>query len=123
MVPLLNTLFIKVFIYYNLRKFIRIFIYCLLEKGVIKMNKQTLVETVAKKCKSSKAQAASFVDATLDSIKTIVKSKGQLGLVGFGTFKVKTRKARTGRNPQTGKAIKIPAKKVVRFKPSSEFKA
>jgi DNA-binding protein HU-beta len=50
-----------------------------------------------------------------------LKKNGKLGLVGFGTFSVVKRKAREGRNPQTGKAIKIPAKKVVKFKPGKEL--
>jgi len=90
--------------------------------GVIQMNKEFLIETMAKKSKLSKAEIKRLVDLTLDSIKTIVKTKGKLQLIGFGTFIVRKTKARTGRNPQTGKALKIPAGKKVAFKSGKEFK-
>jgi DNA-binding protein HU-beta len=86
------------------------------------MNKEFLIETIAKKSKLSKAEIKKTVDLTLDSIKMIVKSKKKLQLIGFGTFIVRNTKARTGRNPQTGKAIKIPAGKKVAFKAGKEFK-
>ncbi len=79
------------------------------------MNKAQLVDTVAKKAVLSKKDAANAVNATIDVIKKNVK-KG-VTLVGFGSFKLVKRKARTGRNPQTGEAIKIKAKNVVKFKP------
>jgi len=78
------------------------------------MNKGQLIAEVAKKTNLSKKDAASTVNATIEAIKKNVK-KG-VTLVGFGTFKVVRRKARTGRNPQTGEEIKIKAKNVVKFK-------
>jgi len=83
------------------------------------MNKGQLVVEVAKKANLSKKDAANAVDATIDSIKKNVK-KG-VTLVGFGTFKVVRRKARIGRNPQTGEKIRIAAKNVVKFKPGKGF--
>ena len=79
------------------------------------MNKGQLISEVAKKSNLSKKDAANAVNATIDAIKKNVK-KG-VTLVGFGTFKVVKRKARTGRNPQTGEKIRIKAKNVVKFKP------
>jgi len=79
------------------------------------MNKAQLISEVAKKANLSKKDAANAVNATIDAIKKNVK-KG-VTLVGFGTFKVIRRKARTGRNPQTGEKIRIGAKNVVKFKP------
>lgn len=79
------------------------------------MNKGQLIEAVAKKAGLSKKDATNAVNAMIDTIKKNVK-KG-VTLVGFGTFKTVKRKARTGRNPQTGEAIKIKAKNVVKFKP------
>jgi DNA-binding protein HU-beta len=87
------------------------------------MTKEMLIESVSKQLSEdySKAQIKRMLDATFDSIQKITKKEGSLMLVGFGTFKVMKRKARNGRNPQTGKTIKIPAKKVVKFKPSKDF--
>ena len=85
------------------------------------MNKADLVAAVAKETKSSKAAAEQAVNAVLNNIKKGTK-KGGVQLIGFGTFSVGKRKARTGRNPQTGKAIKIPATKVVKFKAGKAFK-
>ncbi|MCX8083002.1 MAG: HU family DNA-binding protein [bacterium] len=85
------------------------------------MNKAQLVDAVAKVV-CSKKEAAAAVDAVLDGIKASLKKGDVVTLVGFGTFKVAKRKARTGRNPRTGKEIKIPAKKVPVFKAGSELK-
>jgi len=79
------------------------------------MNKAQLIAEVAKKANLSKKDATNAINATIDTIKKNVK-KG-VTLVGFGTFKVVKRKARTGRNPQTGEKIRIKAKNVVKFKP------
>ena len=79
------------------------------------MNKAQLISEVAKKANLSKKDAENAVNATIDDIKKNVK-KG-VTLIGFGTFKVVKRKARTGRNPQTGEKIRIKAKNVVKFKP------
>lgn len=85
------------------------------------MNKADLIESVAKDCGMTKKDAQAAVEATLDNIKRGVK-KGNVQLIGFGSFSVTRRKARTGRNPQTGETIKIAASKSVRFKPGKEFK-
>jgi len=78
------------------------------------MNKEDLVNVVAKST-CSKAEAVNVVNAVLDAIKKGLKKGGKVTLVGFGTFSVAKRAARTGRNPQTGKPIKIAAKKVPKF--------
>jgi len=79
------------------------------------MNKGQLTAEVAKKAGLSKKDATNAVNATIDAIKKNAK-KG-VTLVGFGTFKIVKRKARTGINPQTGEKIRIGAKNVVKFKP------
>ena len=85
------------------------------------MNKGDLVNEVAKVvCTKKEAQAA--VDCILSTITRTLKKKKDVTLVGFGTFKVDKRKARTGRNPQTGEAIKIKAKKVPKFKAGKSLK-
>jgi len=83
------------------------------------MNKARLIEAVAKKVNLSKKDATNAVNATIEAIKKNVK-KG-VTLVGFGTFKTVKRKARTGRNPQTGEKIRIGAKNVVKFKAGKGF--
>ncbi len=85
------------------------------------MNKAELVAEVAKAV-CTKKEAAIALDAVIDSIKKTLKKGGSVSLVGFGTFKVSKRKARMGRNPQTGKAIKIAARKVPVFKAGAELK-
>jgi DNA-binding protein HU-beta len=87
------------------------------------MNKTQLIEAMASGAGLSKADAKraleSFVGATADALK-----KGdKVSLVGFGSFGVSERSARTGRNPQTGATIQIPAKKVVKFKAGAELNA
>jgi nucleoid DNA-binding protein len=85
------------------------------------VNKADLVDAVAKYT-CTKAEAAGAVDALLDHIKKSLKKGEAVSLVGFGTFAVRKRKARTGRNPQTGKTIQIPARKIPVFRPGKEFK-
>ena len=86
------------------------------------MNKTRLIEAVAKKtCTKKEAQMA--VETILEAIKNSLKKKEPVTIAGFGTFKVKERKSRTGRNPKTGEIIQIPAKKTVGFRPSKELKA
>jgi nucleoid DNA-binding protein len=80
------------------------------------MNKGDLVNDVAKVV-STKKEAQAAVDCILDTITKALKKKGDVTLVGFGTFKVNKRKARTGRNPRTGEAIKIKAQNVPKFSP------
>lgn len=86
------------------------------------MNKQTLIESVTKELNTSKAQGERAVNAVLDSITKGLKKDKNVQLIGFGTFLVKTRKARKGRNPQTGEAIKIKASKTVGFRVGKKLK-
>ena len=85
------------------------------------MNKADLIAAVAKETESSKAAAEQAVNSVLTNIKKGTK-KGGVQLIGFGTFSVSKRKARKGRNPQTGEEIKIKARKVVKFKPGKAYK-
>ena len=85
------------------------------------MNKAELVAEIAKKSGLTKASAEKALKAYIDATTKELKKGGRVVLVGFGSFSLAKRAARTGRNPQTGKAIKIPAKKVVRFKPGKEL--
>jgi DNA-binding protein HU-beta len=80
------------------------------------MTKAELIGVMADEAGITKAAAAVALDTYVATVTKELKKNGKLGLVGFGTFSVVKRKAREGRNPQTGKAIKIPAKKVVKFK-------
>jgi DNA-binding protein HU-beta len=86
------------------------------------MTKQDLIEAVSKSTGLSKRGAANAVDATIDSITKGIKKEKRLALSGFGTFTVRRRKARTGRNPRTGEEIKINASKTVGFKPAPALK-
>ncbi len=85
------------------------------------MNKSQLVEQMATGAGISKAAAERALNAFMDAVMDAVTSGDKVTLVGFGTFYVTKRKARTGRNPQTGKKMKIPAKKVVKFRPGSRL--
>ena len=86
------------------------------------MNKEELVKEVAKKAKVSQKAAADVIAATVETIeKTVAKGK-KVTLVGFGSFEARKRAARTGRNPQTGAAIKIAAKTVPAFSAGKKFK-
>ena len=86
------------------------------------MNKEELVKEVAKKAKVSQKAAADVLSATIDTVqKTVAKGK-KVTLVGFGTFEARKRAARTGRNPQTGAAIKIAAKTAPVFTAGKKFK-
>ncbi|MBW2339162.1 MAG: HU family DNA-binding protein [Deltaproteobacteria bacterium] len=85
------------------------------------MNKGELIETVAKDAGISKALAGKVLDSTVDAITRSLGTGDRVALVGFGTFSVSTRKARTGRNPRTGKEIMIPATKVARFKAGNKL--
>ena len=87
------------------------------------MNKADLIEKVSKAAGINKSQADAAINSLLSGIQGDLKKGGRVMLVGFGTFAVRNRKARTGRNPQTGASLKIPAKKVPKFSPGSELKA
>ena len=80
------------------------------------MNKNDLVNQVSDSTGLSKSDSAKAVDSVLDTITSTLKSGGDVRLVGFGTFLVSKRKATTGRNPQTGAAINIPAANVPKFR-------
>jgi DNA-binding protein HU-beta len=85
------------------------------------MNKGDLIEAVAKQAKLSKAQAGEALEAVLGAVKGALKKGDRVALVGFGTFFVVKRNARTGINPATGEKIKIKAKKVAKFKAGAEL--
>jgi len=86
------------------------------------MNKAEMIDAIAKDAKISKGQANDVMNALEKNLKTALRKGDKVTLVGFGTFGVSKRAARTGRNPQTGKPIKIAAKKVVRFTPGKALK-
>lgn len=92
------------------------------EQGV-QMNKQQLIEKIATESNMSKAQTEALLNCAFENIKKAVKKGDDVKLVGFGTFTKAKRKARVGRNPQTGKAIKIPASWAPKFRPGAEFKS
>ena len=85
------------------------------------MTKAELIDAMAAGADITKAAAALALDAYVVAVTKVLKKGGKVGLVGFGTFSVSKRKAREGRNPQTGTTIKIPAKKVVKFKAGKEL--
>jgi DNA-binding protein HU-beta len=85
------------------------------------MNKTELVKKIAEKAGLSQAASKEALDAALDAIQGALKKGDSVQLVGFGTFSVQKRAARTGKNPATGAVIKIPAKKVAKWKASSSL--
>lgn len=86
------------------------------------MNKADLVKAIASKSKLNQAKAHQTLDAMLDVFKSTLKGGEKIQLIGFGSFEVTRREARQGVNPQTKKKIKIPARRVVRFKAGKELK-
>jgi len=87
------------------------------------MTKAELIEKMAKDATISKAAAGLAVDSFITNVtKALKKKDGKVTLVGFGTFQKTRRKARKGRNPQTGETMKIKAKNVVKFKPGKKLK-
>ena len=86
------------------------------------MNKTELIEHIANNADMPKAAAARALGATIDAVKKTLKKGGTVSLVGFGTFTVGKRAARTGRNPRTGTAINIKAAKVPKFRPGKALK-
>jgi len=86
------------------------------------MNKGELIEKIAKDSGLSKVQAGAALDSVIDGVTSTLKKGGKVTLVGFGTFSVSSRKARTGRNPQTGAVLKIAARKVSKFSAGAELK-
>ena len=86
------------------------------------MNKTELIEHIATHADISKADATRALESTLEAVTTTLKKGEAVSLVGFGTFAVGKRAARTGRNPRTGTAIKIKAAKVPKFRPGKALK-
>jgi len=86
------------------------------------LNKTELIEQIAKNADISKAAAGRALDATLNAVKTSLKKGGMVTLVGFGTFYVSKRAARSGRNPRTGATIKIKSAKVPKFRAGKGLK-
>jgi len=87
------------------------------------MNSAELIEAVAGETKFTKTACEEFLNAFVTTIEKNIKKSDGIKLVGFGTFATSKRKARIGRNPQTGEAIKIPARTVPVFRPGAELKA
>ena len=85
------------------------------------MNKAELIDAIASEAKITKADANRALDAFMNATTKSLKKGDRVALVGFGTFSVAKRSARNGRNPQTGKPIKIAAKKVAKFKAGAEL--
>ena len=86
------------------------------------MNKAELIEAISKATEMTKADTERTLDAFIDTVQKNIKKKDGVKLVGFGTFAVSNRRARVGRNPQTGEEIHIPARKVPVFRPGKELK-
>ena len=86
------------------------------------MNKTEFIESIADKADLSKAEAGRVVDAFITTIVKELSKNRSVTLTGFGTFEVRKRKARTGRNPKTGETIQIKASKAPAFKPGKVFK-
>ncbi len=86
------------------------------------MNKSELIEHIAKQADISKAAAGRALEAVIGGVKMTLKKNGTVSLVGFGTFSITKRAARTGRNPRTNEAIKIKSAKVPKFKPGKALK-
>ena len=85
------------------------------------MNKAQLVDAIARDSGLSKTDAKKALDAFIKNTTDALKKKDRVALVGFGSFSISKRSARTGRNPQTGQEIKIPEKNVVKFKPGTDL--
>ncbi len=86
------------------------------------MNKAELIEAIANEAEVTKVVAGACVDAFINTVTKVLKKKGEVRLVGFGTFTTTKRKATTGRNPQTGAAIKIAASTQPKFKAGKALK-
>jgi len=86
------------------------------------MTKAELIFAISEKAGLTKAEATKALAATLESVTNALKSGDKVSLIGFGTFSVSQRAARTGKNPQTGKALTIPASKAAKFKAGQQLK-
>lgn len=87
------------------------------------MNKGELIGKVAENANLTKAQASDAVNSVLDAIRSSLKDGDKVAILGFGTYSVTNRPARTGRNPKTGEAMQIKAKNVIKFKPGKDLAA
>ncbi len=85
------------------------------------MNKTELINAIAAEAKLTKVQAKAALEATLKAIEETLVKGDKVALIGFGTFAIQEKAAREGRNPSNGKAIQIPAKKVVKFKAGADL--
>ena len=86
------------------------------------MTKTEFISGIAEKCGLSKQKAAEVVDVMFESIGEVMQRGEKLQIIGFGTFEVRERAERVGRNPQTGEAMPIPATKIVKFQMGSQLK-
>ncbi len=86
------------------------------------MNKSELIEHIAKQADISKAAAGRALEALIGGVKSTLKKSGTVSIVGFGSFSINKRAARSGRNPRTGATIKIKSAKVPKFKPGKALK-
>jgi len=86
------------------------------------MTKADLVEKIAEKTGLTRTDVSVIVDGFLDAVRNSMKEGNNIEIRGFGTFKIKSRKARKARNPRTGEEVPVPDRKVPVFKPSNEFK-
>ena len=91
-------------------------------KGDLKMNKRELIDTVAANAEITKKEADAVVNATLDAIIDGLAKEGKVVVPGFGSFEVRNKTAREGRNPRTGEKVKIAAKRAPAFKPGKAMK-
>ena len=91
-------------------------------KREVAVNKADVVDQVAGKAQVARQQAEGVLDAFFETVRSAAKSGDRVGWPGFGSFSTTQRKARTGRNPRTGEAVKIPATRAVKFSPSSTLK-
>lgn len=85
------------------------------------LNKSQLIGAIASKAGLTKVQASKALNGMVDAITSELAAGGSVRLIGFGTFSVRERSARSGKNPRTGSTIKIPAKKVAKFKPGKQL--
>jgi DNA-binding protein HU-beta len=85
------------------------------------MNKAELISLISGKTGLTRADAKKGLDATVEAVSEALKAGDRVSLVGFGSFSVSERGSRSGRNPRTGEDIKIPAKKIVKFRPGAEL--
>lgn len=85
------------------------------------MNKTELINAIAEKANLTKVDAKSALDATIAAIADALAANDKVAILGFGTFSVQEKEARTGINPRTKEKIEIPARKVVKFKPAAEL--